>query len=358
MKRLEICYKIIPVLLVLLWSQGALAQFTDQKYIKRSGKIENDATIRIDNKHGNITVRPWDKDSVYFEVQVKGSSKSLEKLRLQFERTSINIQINEFFAEAVTMIDQSVFTKEWKKVKKMAGYKNEQVQINYVVHVPKMANLELLNEFGNIYMSNHLGEIEVVMKHGSFRAGNVQRIKRFEADFTNIFIRKATIANMNLSFCEAEIEQLKSWTITSRNSSRIETDQVEKMVISSQNDNIEIGTIDQLRIIGKLSKLKVKKITTQCYASLKYGKIHIRSFACGLESFTLKMQMGSVDIGMTTECQLNVSARGESLSFNYGDIPHAMKPDGDLFKGTVGDGEKASGLNISGSQCSFNFYQN
>jgi hypothetical protein len=342
----------------LLATQLASAQFTEQKVIRKQTAFKSDATLRVNNRHGNITIRPWKKDSVSFQILIKGQSKSLEKLQLQIDRTTVNIHTSEFFAEATTVIDQSVFSKEWKKVKKIAGYKDEQVQINMVVHVPETANLELINEFGNIYMGNHQGNVEVDLKHGNFRAGNLQSVKRFQADFSNIFIRSASHCRMNLSFCELDVEQVNTLSITSRNSSRIESAKAKKIDLSSQNDHIKLGVVDQVRIIGKLSKLDIDRVNQRFYASLKYGKVHVKSFSCEMQNFTIKLQMGTADIGVVESCALSLTTIGESMNYNYGNLPHTVQPDGMYLKGTIGTSTDRTPLNITGNQSNINFYQN
>lgn len=282
MKRIN-RYKLV-VASLLLWSSSALAQFQEERIVDKAIAVAPNVKIAIQNRHGNITVNSWEKDSVVMRAVISAESKSLEKLQTALSSTKVNFEKQGDYISISRGTTMSSFDRSISEIKSAAGV--NELTIDYQISIPIGARLSLINRYGDIFLDNHDGEINLEISHGSFRARNLKRITQLNSNFGNIYITSAKRIDGSLLFSDFEIEKCDELSVNSKSTS-YEIEDIKHMLIRTTNDKINIDKIKSFNIMGSLSKVTIDHLNKSLDANLNYGKIRIKKVEATTTSMTL-----------------------------------------------------------------------
>ena len=311
MKR--IVYKLSTLLILVLIHSTAFGQFKDQKTIKKSAAFKSNGYVSVNNKHGNIQIASWSKDSIRIEVVIEGQSKSLSKLQEIMAKTTSNISIQNNSATIQTVVYDNLLSKGWSEIKEITNAQNS-ILINYKIYVPSTARLALSNRYGDIFINDHAGDAMIEVNHGNLRANSLPKLSMLHSSFGNIYIVEAGSFNANLYFSEVEIASCKSVTVDSKGST-YEWGEIETLHLTSTNDKISINEVSDLTMNGHLSKVRINTIRKRCIANLKYGRFRVRTINRSVCTLNFQTVRTTVDLGFDAQANFKVSGHHTDVEF-------------------------------------------
>ena len=299
--------KIIAFSLVLtlnLVGVTTYAQFKDQKVIIKSAAVSHTGKLYVSNRHGNIQLVSWDKDSVVMTARINGQSKSLAKLHETMAKTNVEFRQNGNTINIATLIAETTFDRSLTEIKNLAGSQNE-ITIDYTISVPKNLKISASNQFGDIYLNNHSGELNLEISHGNIRANNLNKVAYLKSNFGNIYISDVGDLKGNLLFAEMDIEQAISLSLSGK-STTYEIGNVNMLQINTNGDKLNIDKVSNLKIAGNLSKISIDKLSKSADINLKYGKVKIKRIEKEVCSFTANTTRTNFDIGISPSLIFNL----------------------------------------------------
>ena len=92
--------------------------------------------------------------------------------------------------------NRSGFEKEIANFKESVFQSDGKIEIDYTVWMPKTNQLKVENKFGDVYIDDYSGEIEINLSNGNLKSHD------FEGK-----------ANLKLSFADATINQMKTGSL-------------------------------------------------------------------------------------------------------------------------------------------------
>jgi hypothetical protein len=144
-------------------------------------------------------------------------------------------------------------------------------EINYVVYMPYHNSLRLKNSFGDTYVANHDGELNVEVKYGSLKTDRL-------TNSNNV---------LSVSFGALEASQLK-------------------------NSQLDIAyskcTIDEADVLkGKIrfSEITVKKLNTNLDLATQYSPLEVRKIAKDFNAITVDAKFGEVELRFDPSSSFN-----------------------------------------------------
>jgi hypothetical protein len=139
------------------------AQFTESKQINRRFKITPETRVEITNKYGKININTWEKDSVVFNIKIKVEDKKLSRLEKQISGIDFDFINSQHFIIARTKVgeNQSTFEKEVLNFKETVLQADGKIEIDFTVWMPKTNQLKVENKFGDIYVDDFIGDIDI-----------------------------------------------------------------------------------------------------------------------------------------------------------------------------------------------------
>ncbi len=275
---------------------GTLTKSFDKKYA-----VENtDFYVEIENKYGDVQVIPWEKDSIRVQAQVEVRSERDDRLaemlgniQVDFEKTQTFLLVTAGWAD-----DASFFKRTSYSLKK--GLNSEdRVVITQTIYLPADMALEINNRFGNVFMSDHKGELTIGVSHGDFRARRLDNVDRIEVKYGRLRVKKLQNARVELgSVSSAKIDEAGKLTLNS-SSSDVEIEYVKDLVLTSKHDDIHIESGEEIQGTTSLSDISIDLVEKELDVTAKLGSIHIDETASNTRQVRLQGSKTDITIGIS-----------------------------------------------------------
>jgi hypothetical protein len=265
------CKLLLLMLLIpfLGFSNDNLA-FTKQKNIKKAYFVNADAGINIDNLYGNINVTTWDEDKIEIDVLIKVSGNNEKWVNSRINDIDIDIQALKNLVSAKTIMAKSAFLKNGK---------NNSIEVNYTIKIPKNGSIDLNNKYGNIITGDLINNANIVCEYGKITLGklagntnkiqieycpnsNIDYIKNgyVEARYSGLKINEAVTIDLDTNYTDLTI--LESQNIKyDCNYGKFKFPKVNSLVGSGNYLTVDIGAIfNKLNLETHYSKITIGSI--------------------------------------------------------------------------------------------------
>jgi hypothetical protein len=286
-------YRIVLYLWLVLFlnSGGIKAQvYTDRKV--HSYPVTAKTSVEVSNKYGKIHVIAWEQDSVRFEVDLRISASSIEKLQKLKNNISVDFNDSQYFILAKTNFSNAgnIITDFVETY-----IPSNQVVINYMIYVPRQINLKIENKFGDIYMDDFGGPLEINLSNGDLKANKISG-----SPTINISSGDATINNISggrvlASYSDLHIKQAFNADLETR-SSRVTVDVADNLKIDSRRDKIKIVSVDILSSSGYFSTFEIENLMKELRGTLKYGNLMIDNIEKGFSFININSEYTDIDL--------------------------------------------------------------
>jgi hypothetical protein len=273
--------------------------YSEKKEQSHSFKLKSGTLVQISNKYGNVTIMPWEKDSVRFEVSISAQSKQAAKVIKIL--SSIDCEMisapNTISARTVFYDNGATF---WKDMVSYAGQvlsTNNNLQIHYTVYMPVTNPVKIENKFGNVYMDNQKGNADITVSNGDLQARNFGGILKLKIEFGNASIQDAEDARLTVNYADLTLGKAGSLNLDSR-SSTLGIEETETAEISSQRDKMTFRSCGSLSGDASFSRIRVNELTTLCTLNTKYGELRLNSIPRTFRSIQLRSEYTDIYLGL------------------------------------------------------------
>lgn len=364
MKKL-ICKTTLTVAVLLLstvWLGNVFANniFRKSEFTKEINKefsISANGDVKIYNKYGNVNITTGNDSKVKFDIKivVKADNKStadeaFNRIKVEFENSSNLVQAETNF--------ENKEKRDWSFWKKLT------YTINYEVSLPNTVDLNVHNKYGNVYIDDMKGNVDLDVKYGNLNAGNIDKDVNLQLGYGNANLGDLGNATVEIKYSKLDIETMKDLRIESKYS-HIYIDEAGAVKSETKYDKYHLGDIASLRNYGKYDDFEIKSVK-KVDAVGKFSDYDI-SMLDGSADF--EMQYGDAnirkvgdnfgDVNLTGKhTDLIIDLSGHSAKFNLKGnhtkikVPSASKKEtddreGDWVEvvGSIGSGGSAINVN-------------
>ena len=295
------------MLLALMVTMGSMLQaqdYTDKKSVSRSFPANMETTLEVENKYGKIKLVTWEKDSVAVEVDLALTESSSSKLRKLKEDVHIDFTSTNNYIIAKTVIESESgrIAKELRNLSNTLTGSNKRMEINYTVRVPEYLDVVLTNKFGDIYMDDLEGQLELNLSNGALKANRLTGNSSINLSFVDGTIKTLGSCTMSLSYSELELEEASQLDLDSK-SSRLDADSINVLKINSRRDRFFFQQVEYLYGRGNFTQLSVYDFLRECDLYMKYGELTIEHV---MPSFSkIYVESDYTDVSLFTDPQCN-----------------------------------------------------
>jgi hypothetical protein len=283
------------------------------KEINKVFQINKGDILRIENKFGDIDILQWDKAEISVSVNLSANSRNADAANKMIEKISIDIKKENNTINAVTFLNNE---SEMSHGNSFA--------VNYKVYVPKWANLNLTNKFGNIHMDDISGTVNIELKHGnlnvkSLGAGNASAPNEIIMAYSNGVIENAGSVKLELSFSKMEIEEAE--TISSETKySVINVGSCRSFKSESKYDNFKFENIRNVEGSLQYSNLHINAFSGKFDMESTYSGVKIDEVLPSFESIKIINTRGPYKIGIGPEVSFDLYADSDDGEINVGEF--------------------------------------
>ncbi|SIT91231.1 hypothetical protein [Pontibacter indicus] len=204
-----------------------------RKTFDKTYKVGKTDVLNIDNKFGSVHVNTWNRSEIQVKVDIISRANSDQQAQEMLNKISV--------ADSRSGNTISVKT-EMGSMNSKSGHQS--FEINYTINMPSENNLVVKNSFGNVYLPDMKGKVDLNVRYGAFKAGNL-------ANANN---------NIKASFCNSS-----SNTIGFLNKGNVE------LAYSTLN----LGNTNGVNGSSKFSDFKIGNLTEALQMDVKYGTFRV-----------------------------------------------------------------------------------
>lgn len=344
-------------LLMLFYSNLALAQVEQTKRINKKYKVSQNPTIDILNKYGKIQVIPWQKDSVCFEIKFWAKANNQEKLNKVVNNVKFDFVETGSYIVAKTLINSSKNTilKDLTDAASSLLSANSKVKIDYKVYLPKNCKLRIEHKFGDVYIENFKGSFDLDLAHGDLRANRLDGESDIKLKFSKSRISYLFNANLNVEYGEFEVQEANNLKINSR-SSEIDIDKILTLFVNSTRDKYRIKYVKNLSGSGSFTEFQIRELINSMNLSNKYESILVENISSQNFDVNLDVYRSDVELNFAQNLAYQLKINHKEVNLIYPKAKSNFKYDSKdenpiLSSGTVNGGSSKAKVFIKASNC-------
>lgn len=333
---------------------------TDKRSVSRSFPASLETTLEVQNKYGKIQVVTWDQDSVAIDVDIYLTESSASKLRKLKEDVKIDFTGTNTYIIAKTMIksESGRIASELKSISNTITGSNKRMEINYMVYVPEYMDVVLNNKFGDIYMDDLEGQVDIELSNGVLKANRLEGNSSISLSFANGMIKSLRSCTMKLSYSDLGLEEVSQLDLISK-SSKLNVDSVNVLKIDSRRDKLYFQQVEYFYGKSNFSEVWIYDFLRESDVYMKYGELTIEHVIPDFSKIFVESEYTDISLYFDRGCSLafDILHHEKSILRLPGEEVLAEETfDGrDHFTtvGTIGSGEPAGQVNIDALQKCF-----
>ncbi|MGB1448276.1 MAG: hypothetical protein ACPG8F_00390 [Flavobacteriaceae bacterium] len=291
------------VIFALLGSISFLQAQEYQRTINKNFSLNPEGKVSIKNSYGTVKLNSWDKDEVAIEVTITVKTKNENKAEEIFENMDIIFDATATEVSARTQLPHH--NRSWWSSWSFFGTNNLNYSIDYLVQMPKSAQLAIHNSYGNIYLDETDGQAQLKCDYGRIDIGKLNHPDN------SISIAYAT---------SSEIDYINGGKIKA-DYSGISIEQAQEIIYDADYTKGKFGHIKTLDFRTDYGSLGVEEVETFLgqadYITLKIGQLK--------KALKVNMDYGSLSID-----QIEASTEEVSVTADYTGIRLGAAPDWDF----------------------------
>jgi hypothetical protein len=352
--------KLLILSALMLGTLVAAQDHTDKRSVSRSFPASLETTLEVQNKYGKIQLVTWDKDSVSIEVEMFLTESSPSKLRKLKEDIKIDFTGTKTYIIAKTMIESESgrLASELKSISNKITGTNKRIEINYTVHAPKQMDVVLNNKFGDIYMDDLEGQVDIELSNGVLKANRLVGNSSISLSFANGMIKSLGSSTMKLSYSDMVLTNVGQLDVSSKSSS-LHVDSVNVLKMNSRRDKFYFKRVEYFYGKSNFSQVWIYDFLRESDVYMKYGKLTIEYVHPQFSKIYVQSEYTDVSLYFDRETSLGFDILHHEksvLRLPGSDVLADESFDGkDHFTtvGSMGTGEPAGQVNIDALQKCF-----
>lgn len=313
-----------------LSAQDAVKEFTE------AFDVSEGVTLSSDTRYSDIELLTWDKDvvDILAEVEVEASSRA----RAEEKLAKIDVKIGKS-GNTVTLVTD--FEEGWSK--------NAKVNISIVVKAPGYLNLNMESSYGDLFIQELSGLVQLEMKYGNLKSGPLLRgndkpYNSLELDYSNATIESAGWMELELAYSDVEIGTSKMLFVESKYS-KLLGEKTGGIVTEGAYDKYVFGEVDNFVAELRYSGVKFEKLNKKLNVESKYTPIKILAVSRDFKEVNISNSYGNIYLNVEDNASFKIT--GEA---RYGKVSVAQEgklsktKENTLMKiwGTVGSDPRGS----------------
>ncbi len=301
-----LCKKLLWVALVLILGQHATAQENVSKTVTENFALTNSGKLQLENKYGNINLFGWDKEEVSVSIVISANHRKKENAKDLLKRISPVIKNSNNYVSIgyeIAEKNHSFFAKLFDEVH--PDFDRSNVQIDYTVHLPKKAELKVMNTFGDVIIEDWSGQLKATIEHGDLWINNDLNKADIVMKYGKLRANSINYGSLDLKNGELDMEDSKNLRINS-NGSEMALNSVKSLEIYSNKDDVtlaEVGT---------------------AFGHFKFTTVQISRLIKGID-LNLRIADLRVDEIVDPSADIAIEQESSKLSFNIVDFSHQFE---------------------------------
>lgn len=289
--------------------------------------VAKGADLVIKNKFGKINCQAWDESRVTISVTVKVDASSEEKAQKILNKITVELTGNQNRVEGTTSVGSTG---------------NGDFSIDYQVRMPRWIDLDLNDQFGDIYIDESEGTAKIDLEYGamgakSFKGSSTTMTVKF-SDITVDYVKDGDIHS---EYSDCKIEEAEKLRLFSRFDD-LKVDYTGNLVLDSQYDDVTVKGAEEVISVSRFSDLDFGKIMGKFDFDIEYGQLNVDYVGPKFGSGKIRNSFADAGLSFDKASVIDVDAELEfgemtypkSSSISHQEINYTTN----VYKGKLGSG--------------------
>ena len=366
MKKLNMNYKKLLPACALVFAGFVLQaqEYSDNIKLSKSFKVNTSSTVEVYNKYGKLHIVTWEHDSVKFDVHALIQSSNETKVKRLKDNISFDFTGTEYYITAKSVFSNkySGFFKDLADFTEGLISSDNQVEIDYKIYIPEYVNLKLNNKFGDIYIENIIGDINITLSNGDLKASNFEGNAIIKLTMGDADIKLVKNGKIYTNYSELNIDKCDQVHIDSK-LSKINIENARIVKISSKKDKIYINTLEQIYGESYFTDIWVYDLTNKMSYKANYGNINMESIKKDFSFIDLNTEYTDINMFFEEESTFDVDIADKGTFIQYpidrANVKREMITDDEErynTYGVIGTGTSESKLKIEAVKGNIHIY--
>jgi hypothetical protein len=292
---------ILIVIFLLFPCMAILAQDFTKTYQEKYD-VDKGADLIIHNKFGEIQCQAWDESSVSIIVTVKVDASSQEKANRVFEKIGVALSGSRAKVEGITTV---------------GNISNGNYSIDYEIRMPRWINIELDNQFGDIYLDESDGRVKIDLQYGAMEANSLNGPNTdLTIKFSDVDAGFMKDGSLNIEYSEWKSKGAENLKLYSR-FSEISIEKIAVLNLDSQYDEVNIGSAGQVIAISRFSDLGFDKINGDFDFDIEYGDLEVNYISPAFKIGKIRNTFAGASLVFDPKASMTVDAELEFGELSY-----------------------------------------
>jgi len=337
------------IILILVCNYSIASELS--KVVKRDFKVNANTFIDINNKFGKVHINTWDKNEVHVNITivVEGDGRSSEDV-LDDISIAFKDRISDNYLGITTTIGSSNNKSSYR--------------IDYVISMPISNKLKIENSFGDTYLGDLSGDVEVSMKHGNLKAENLSGNSEITLSFGSSMSSIASVKKSYLNIKHSKITVDNAGTLQGDiQFSDLFIDKANTVDLVMKHGKLNVDEADEIIADMSFSDLLMDKLNQSAVLTLKYNKLNIGEVNNGTQKIEVNGEFSDLKIGLdnSLKMQLTLNFDFANLKYKEGDFEFRKiikDSKSKHFEGYIGDVNAKAAMRVNSKYGDLALYVN
>ena len=355
---MKIMYKILLILFLIPLTISATerkGKYTKNKVLKKEYSVNENATLNVTNKYGNIGIATWSKNSIVIQVSITTNGDDEEKVEERLEQIDVEFNGNSNNVSAKTIIEKT--SRSWN----IWGKRNNvNMEINYLIQMPVTNNVDLNNDYGSITLDKLEGSSTINCDYGKITIGELWHTNNsINIDYTN----KSTIdlmqgGTINADYSTLHIDRSNRINLNA-DYSHLSFGMVAVLEYDCDYGSLKIGDSGNVSGNSDYMHTAIEKIRGRGDFDMDYGSLKIEALGKEFKDIIVKSSYTNTKIGVKPENNFTLNATLNYGNLKYGDgftiNKEIIKTTSKYYEGYYNTANSTSNIIIKSSYGSITF---
>ena len=294
------------IFVLILIAGTTKAQFTETREFRKRFAVHAETSIEITNKYGKIEFVTWNKDSVVIEVKMKVEEKKLNRLDKTLDNIDFDFTSSSHYLIVRTIADKnrSQLESEFLKFKETLLQTDGSIEIDYKVWLPATNPLKVENKFGDIYIDDYNGPVEINLSNGKLKAHDLKKRSTINLNFADASINSMPNGRITTNYSDFYLKTTKNLRISSK-SSEIEIIEAGSLILDSRRDQYRLRMADQVEAEASFTSFRLNQLTDRGTFRFSYGDLELEKVAADFTDLYIDSKNTDVSLYFNPESAFN-----------------------------------------------------
>jgi len=308
-------YKHLCLLACLIFVGSLFAQVELDRTESYAYDANSSISLEINNRHGDVVLENWDEAQVSIEISISVRDKKAKNAQQVLNDIDFEVSNSERYITIETLTNKSKNGPLSTLMKDVNLFNNYNIDIDYLVKIPKNIDLEITNKFGSVVLPETTGDVEVKLSYGDLRCVNlIDPI--LEVGFGKIKANKIEQGKLTLKNSSLSLKEVVGELDLVSNNSNIEIDVIDELDLESRRDKIEIEKINSIQATASFTDISIDELTENLDVEITYGSLEVDEINANFNRILIEQKASDVDLNIE-DLKFRLDGEMDGGSFIY-----------------------------------------